>query len=226
LGYRVDATSIQARVALMFFVAAFFVFMSVAVLPFIIEERAVFVREKRNGAYTVPPYVVAALIALLPSTFSIAITTTIIIVFMAHLQGFGYYLLCLWFSLIFAECFVLFVGAISPHYIIGIAAAAGFFGLCMVVEGFFIVFNTIGWYIRWMGYVTPHRYSFRAFMRNEFNSLVDTSGNVTVPVGQDILNFYQFNDAYVQSIGGDLGIMLLFAASYVFLFWLVLEFYW
>jgi len=149
--------------------------MSVAVLPFIIEERAVFVREKRNGAYTVAPYVLAALIALLPGTFSIAITTSIIIVFMAHLQGFGYYLLALWTSLIFAECFVLLVGALSPHYIIGIAAAAGFFGLCMVVEGFFIVFGTIGWcdiylniqapiltpsidicsrWIRWMGYVS------------------------------------------------------------------------
>ena len=145
LGYRTDATSIQARNALMFFVAAFFVFMSVAVLPFMIEERSVFVREKRNGAYTVWPYVLAALASLLPGTFLIALVTSLIIVFMAHLQGFGYYLLALWCSLIFAECFVLLVGAISPHYIIGIAAAAGFFGLCMIVEGFFIVFDTIGW---------------------------------------------------------------------------------
>jgi hypothetical protein len=33
------------------------VFMSVAVIPFVEMERAVFLREKRNGAYTAAPYV-------------------------------------------------------------------------------------------------------------------------------------------------------------------------
>ena len=145
--------------------------MSVAVLPFIIEERAVFLREKRNGAYLVLPYVLAASVAVLPGTFLIAITTSLFIVFMISLNNFGYYVLILWLSLIFAETFQLFVAAISPHYIIGIAGAAGFFGLCMIVEGFFIIFTEIGWYIRWLGYITPHRYSFRAFMRNEYQSI-------------------------------------------------------
>ena len=228
LGYRTDETSVQARIALMFFVAAFFVFMSIAVLPFVIEERSVFVREKRNGAYTVFPYVISSVLALLPGTFVIAATTSVIIVEMAHLKNLGWYIFCLWAALVYAECFCLFVGSVSPHYIIGIAAGAGFFGLCMTVEGFFIVFDTIGWYIRWIGYVTPHRYSFRAFMRNEFTGLygVNATGG-SVNVGQPILDFYfPPGTTYIESVLGDIGVAFLFALSYIFLFYLVLEYYW
>lgn len=46
-----------ARANYIFFIVAFWVFMSVAVIPFIEMERAVFLREKRNGAYTAGPYV-------------------------------------------------------------------------------------------------------------------------------------------------------------------------
>lgn len=200
--------------------------MSVAVLPFIIDERAVFLREKRNGWYKPLPYVLSQFVTLLPGTFMIALSTSILIVFMVSLNGFGYYVLCLWLSLIAAETFQLLVASVSPHYIIGIAVAAGFFGLSMIVEGFFIVFTTIGWYIRWIGYITFHRYAFRAFMRNEYATIQ----NLTAPgfsTGQDVLDFYfPPNSIYIHTIGGDLGVLVLFAVSYLFLFWMVLEFYW
>jgi len=230
IGRTYTAQSVNSRNCILFFVCAFFVFMTVAVLPFIIEERAVFLREKRNGAYTAAPYVLAQCVALLPGTFFIAVTTSIVIVFMVSLNGFGYYLLCLWFSLIFAETFVYLVGSISPHYIIGIAGAAGFFGMCMVVEGFFIVFYDIGWWIRWMGYITPHRYSFRAFMRNEYTTINVTtvmSDNTTYYLnGSAILDFYGYHGGYIQSVGGDLGILLAFALAYSIMFYMVCEFYW
>lgn len=44
-------TSIQSRIALAFYCAAFFIFMSVAVMPFIIIERAIVEKEVRNGYY-------------------------------------------------------------------------------------------------------------------------------------------------------------------------------
>jgi len=230
MGRTYDAQSVVARNSLLFFVAAFFVFMSVAVIPFIMEDRAVFLREKRNGAYTVAPYVIAQFLAnMIPGTLIISLLTSIVIVFMSSLNNFGFYFLCLWFSLIFAETFVFFVGSISPHYIIGIACAAGFFGLCMVVEGFFIVFYNIGWWIRWIGYITPHRYSFRAFMRNEYGPIMfnETVNGVLVTLnGTAILDFYGYNEGYVQSVGGDLGILWAFALSYLIMFYLVLEFYW
>lgn len=57
MGRSYTSESVVARNSLLFFVAAFWVFMSVAVIPFVEMERAVFLREKRNGAYTAAPYV-------------------------------------------------------------------------------------------------------------------------------------------------------------------------
>lgn len=118
--------------------------MSVAVAPFYMEERATFVREKANGAYTAAPYVLSAFVSLLPGTFLIALLTSVVIVFMVSLNSFGYFVGIIWLSLVYAETFCLFVASVSPHYIIAIAAAAGAFGLWMTVEGFFIVFTAMG----------------------------------------------------------------------------------
>ena len=43
------------------------------------------------------------------------------------------------------------------------------YGGFMVVQGFFIKLNQIGWYWRWMHYIGLHSYSFSGFMYNEFH---------------------------------------------------------
>lgn len=55
LGDKFGPSDVVSRVSLLFYVAAFLVFMSVAVLPFFILERQVFMRERSNGWYSVPP---------------------------------------------------------------------------------------------------------------------------------------------------------------------------
>lgn len=68
LGEERDQSSINSRVSVLFFVAAFLVFMSVAVLPFFVQERAIFLRERGNGYYSVPAFVLSQFVCSLPGT--------------------------------------------------------------------------------------------------------------------------------------------------------------
>merc|ERR1712124_151621 len=85
-------SSVFSRINILFFVAAFLVFMSVAVLPFFIIERATFLRERANGSYSVPSFVLAQLVCALPGIFSIALASSALIVPLARLNGFANYL--------------------------------------------------------------------------------------------------------------------------------------
>ena len=53
---------------MLFYIAAFLVFMSVAVLPFFIMDRATFLRERGNGCYGVPAYTLSNLFCSIPGT--------------------------------------------------------------------------------------------------------------------------------------------------------------
>ena len=51
LGNRHDFASIQSRTAILFYCVAFFIFMSIAVLPFTVMERSIVDKEVRNSYY-------------------------------------------------------------------------------------------------------------------------------------------------------------------------------
>ena len=72
---------------MLFYIAAFLVFMSVAVLPFFMMERSSFLRERSNGAYGVVSWVSANFLCSLPGLALISILSTACVVPLAGLNA-------------------------------------------------------------------------------------------------------------------------------------------
>ncbi|KAF0713779.1 Aste57867_4213 [Aphanomyces stellatus] len=158
-------------VNLLFFVQAFLVFMSVAVLPFFIEQRAVFARERANNALHVGAYVAANFGAALPGIFVIALVSAGIVTSLAGLHAVGAFVLNLFLSLVVAESLMHVLGATSSHYILGIANAAGIFGMFMQVQGFMIPPPAMPSYWQWAHTLAFHSYSFETFVHQQFKAM-------------------------------------------------------
>jgi ABC-type multidrug transport system ATPase subunit/ABC-type multidrug transport system permease subunit len=163
-----DDISDEDMVPLLFYVQAFLVFMSVAVLPFFIEQRSVFLRERANSGLNVFSFAIANFLATLPGIFLIALVSTLLVVLLSGLHGFGYFLLNLFLSLVVAESLMHVIGAAVPHYIIGIALGAGIYGMFMLCEGFMVPKETIPDYWIWAYYLAFHTYSFKSFVYEHF----------------------------------------------------------
>mmetsp|Transcript_3510 Transcript_3510/g.7377 ORF Transcript_3510/g.7377 Transcript_3510/m.7377 type:complete len:602 (-) Transcript_3510:491-2296(-) len=222
LGDEFDYSSMNSRTSMLFFIAAFLVFMSVAVLPFFMIERPTFLRERTNGAYGVGSFVVANMVCALPGLVLISMLSTVAVVPLAKLNGFGYFFSALLCSLFAAEGFMCLIGAIVPHYIIGIAFGAGLYGMFMLCEGAFKVKNDIPPWFIWVHYLGFHTYSYRIFMWNEFHSIANFTGNSPFSSGEELLKFYSMDDADPAQ---DLGILVAFGIAFHIMFGLVLHFF-
>jgi ABC-type multidrug transport system ATPase subunit len=209
---------ITGRIALLFYVAAFLVFMSVAVLPFFIQDRATYMREEANGAYSIWIYVLANFLCSLPGLLLIAIVSSAIIVGLVGLNGLCIFTLDLFLSLVVAESLMCLISALIPYYIIGIALGAGIFGMFMLTEGFMKVKREIPAGFIWLHYLGFHTYSFRTFMFNEFNS-IEHFDSAMWPNGRAVLEYYDMADVKPMR---DMLVLVAYAIVLQFLFYVVL----
>jgi len=222
LGDEYDYSAINSRTSMLFYIAAFLVFMSVAVLPFFMMERPTFLRERTNGAYGVGAWVLANFLCSLPGLALISILSTVCVVPLAGLNGFGVFFAALLCSLIAAEGFMNLIGAISPHYIIGIALGAGVYGFFMLCEGAFKVQDDIPPWFIWVHHIGFHTYSYRVFMYNEFHTIEKFDAGAPFANGMDLLKFYSFDTV---DVGRDLGALVGFGIFFHVCFALVLYFF-
>jgi ABC-type multidrug transport system ATPase subunit/ABC-type multidrug transport system permease subunit len=194
LGHRNDLESVQSRVAILFYCVAFFVFMSVAVLPFTVMERAIVDKEVLNHYYHPAYYQLSQGIASIPSTALLAFLTTVIVVGMTKLNSPFWYFLDMFLALVVAEALAQLVSHVVPHFIIGMALLSGCYGLFMLVQGFMLVPSAFPNWLRWLYHVAFHSYAWRTFMVSEFGNNATFTGSDAYPTGQDVLLFYEIDD--------------------------------
>ncbi|KAE9024805.1 hypothetical protein PR002_g11359 [Phytophthora rubi] len=200
-------------VYLLTYVNCFLVFMSIAVLSFFIEQRAVFLRERTNSNLNVLSYVVANFLSALPGIFLIALSSTLLVGYLADLNSYGMLLLIVFLSLVVAESLMHLVAACVSHFIIGMAIGAALFGWFILCMGLFVPRPAIPDYWIWGHYLGFLSYGFEALMHNQFQH--DTSEEA-----QRLLTKFGMQDA---DIGRDLAVVAANAVAFEILFTCVLN---
>eukprot|EP00540_Astrosyne_radiata_P020404 CAMPEP_0116827116 /NCGR_PEP_ID=MMETSP0418-20121206/2916_1 /TAXON_ID=1158023 /ORGANISM="Astrosyne radiata, Strain 13vi08-1A" /LENGTH=591 /DNA_ID=CAMNT_0004455847 /DNA_START=63 /DNA_END=1838 /DNA_ORIENTATION=+ len=195
LGDRVDFESIQSRTAVLFYCVAFFIFMSVAVLPFTVIERGIVDKEVRNGYYHPIFYQVAQGISSIPGTALLALLVTAIIIGLTGMKAPLWYYLTMFLSLICAEALAQLVSHVVPHFVIGMALVAGMYGFFMLFQGFMLVPSDFPSWLRWTYNVAFHTYAWRTFMFSEFHDR-DELDSTQFPTGMAVLKAYEIEDVH------------------------------
>ncbi|ETO59497.1 hypothetical protein F444_22170 [Phytophthora nicotianae P1976] len=199
-------------VYLLTYANCFLVFMSIAVLPFFIEQRAVFLRERANSNLNVFSYVIANFLGALPGIFLIALSSTLLVGYLAGLNSYGIFLLIVFLSLVVAESLMHLVAACVSHFIIGMAIGAALFGWFILCMGLFVPRPAIPDYWIWGHYLGFLSYGFEALMHNQFH-------NDDSPEALFILTRFGMEDA---DLGRDLAIVAANAVAFEILFAFVL----
>jgi ABC-type multidrug transport system permease subunit len=192
LGDRDDYESIISRAAVLFYCVSFFIFMSVAVLPFTVMERAIVDKEVANKYYHPISYQVAQAIASIPGAAVLAFLVSVIIIHMLKFKDPGWYFLNMFLALTTSEALAQMVSHIVPHFVIGMALIAGMFGFFMLFQGFMLVPSDFPPWLRWTNKIAFHTYSWRTFMVTEFRG--EEFSDATFPTGEDVLKFYEIED--------------------------------
>ena len=208
LGERTDFESVQSRAAVLFYCVAFFVFMSVAVLPFTVMERDIVDKEVRNKYYIPAAYQLAQAISSIPGIAILAFLVTLIIITMTKLNAPLWYFLNMFLSLICAEALAQLVSHVVPHFVIGMALVAGLYGFFMLFMGFMLVPSQFPTWLRWTYNVAFHTYSWRTFMYNEFCCEDDVRFEGPYPTGKDVLKAFEIEDV---NRGEDMVVLVCYA---------------
>ncbi|KAG6966149.1 hypothetical protein JG688_00006893 [Phytophthora aleatoria] len=153
---------------LLTYVIIYLVFLSIAVLPFFIEQRAVFLRERNNSGLNVFSYVAANFLGALPGIFLIALSSTLLVGCLAGLNSYGVFLVVVFLSLVVAENLMHLISAIVPQFIVGMALGAAVFGWFILVMGLFVPGPAMPNYWRWAHRLGFLSYSFEALLFNQF----------------------------------------------------------
>lgn len=191
-----------------------FIFMVVAVMPFLAHDNFVRDKETLNGHYHPVTAHLAMTVASIPGFLLLSIVITGILVGMVKLQNAGTFFTVLTLALWCAESYAFLMSFCVRNYIIAIVLLAGvsaskvqkhvechnsfsnliylhlcqLFGVSMPLQGFMLVPSKFPKWLRWTHQVPFHTYAWRSLMYNEFSNTA---------YGYEVLESYEIEDTNI-----------------------------
>ncbi|KAF4610157.1 hypothetical protein D9613_010239 [Agrocybe pediades] len=203
-------STINDRLSVHFYSVAFLAFMSVAGIPSFLEERAVYLRESKNGLYTTLPFLLSNTLVNIPFLFACTVLFTLICYWAVGLHHgaapFFRFVAFLFLALFVAETQSLIVASLLPIFVASLAITAFLNGFWMSVGGYFIKARSLPrfWFFSFH-YMDFQKYAFELLTNSDFKGLSfsctklgkkqcscaypsSTPDSCTVS-GQDVLNY-------------------------------------
>lgn len=211
VGDQLDDAGISATVASQFAVTIFCSFMAIMVLPTLLNDRAVILRERASEMYTTLPFALSILLNSVIITVAISCIVTVITYYMIGYQcNFPKLLFGVWTIMFFVEVYIDLVSVLVNNHIAAIITVLGYIACGVMVQGYFLTFDRISWIIRWVGYVTPQRFVFRALLRNEYAGRENFTNALLYPNGDAVIHHYFLDENGLSSYEEEMGVSWIF----------------
>jgi hypothetical protein len=196
-GYDMTHTGITYRISLCFGPAAFFVFLTIAALPFFMIERGIFEKEKNNNLYGIMTFVLSRTVASVPGLIVVGFSTCLAVVYMPAIDNYIEYAVIMTILLMIGEQVAMLISVIFPHFIIGMIFLGGAHAVSMQIEGFFKVNSKLPEYLQWASWGVINKYAFRGMMLTQFEH-VDEIEESFYRDGNHVLEFHDIKDTTVE----------------------------
>jgi hypothetical protein len=116
---------VNSHAALLFYSSSFYIFMVVAILPFLAIDHQIKEKEVLNGFYHPITHHLAVSVAAIPTVFIMSLVISVILVNMVQLENGIMFFLILTLALWCGESLAILVSLCTKNYILGIVGCAG-----------------------------------------------------------------------------------------------------
>ncbi|KAL4425098.1 hypothetical protein ABPG77_010412 [Micractinium sp. CCAP 211/92] len=216
VGDDLDAAHATSIAAVLFMATTSAAYGSMGLVPTLVAERAVYLRERADGLYLPITYLLYKVSEELLIASCVSIPASLLVFYLVRLQGsWALFWLVFLVTTSVSTVLALLVGSLSSSMDVAGAALPAYTTALLYFSGFLIPYSKIPPWWRWMAVIDYLRYSWGALMANQFAG----DRNIVAFGGEPILNYY---DLDTVNRWHWLGWEVIFLCAFLALTWLAL----
>ncbi|KAL4431069.1 hypothetical protein ABPG75_006325 [Micractinium tetrahymenae] len=190
VGDDLDAVHATSIAAVLFMATTSAAYGSMGLVPNLVAERAIYLRERADGLYLPVTYLLYKVSEELLVASCVSIPASLLVFYLVRLQGsWALYWLVFLVTTSVSTVLALLVGSLSSSMDVAGAALPAYTTALLYFSGFLIPFSKIPPWWRWMAVIDYLRYSWGALMANQFAG----DRNIVAFGGEPILNYYDLD---------------------------------